>query len=406
MIAAQDGTLVWFHSLAPGLEAANFGVQRYAGEPVLTWWQGRILRVGFGEGEDVIYDRAYRRVAQIRAGNGLRADLHVLRLTPQGTAWIDAFDPIRADLSAVHGGRDGILSDSVIQEIDVKTSLVMWEWHALGHVAVSESHTPPPPGSYPWDYAHVNSLDPGSAGDVLLSARNTWTLYDVDLHTGAVRWRLGGARSSFRLAGGARFHWQHDGEFQPGALISLFDNGASPSEETDSRALLLRANPRTHAVAPLRQFVNPARTLLSPSQGNAQRLARGNWLVGYGRLPSFTEFDPAGRVLLDGWLGKGVQDFTTHLARWRAAPSTPPSLALQQGGAGQALLAASWNGATDVAAWRVLEGAAPSRLRPRLKVPKQGFETTVTVPVRGAYLAVQALDRAGRVLGSSAAIKG
>jgi hypothetical protein len=156
----------------------------------------------------------------------------------------------------------------------------------------------------------------------------------------------------------------------------------------------------------LRQFVNPARTLLSPSQGNAQRLARGNWLVGYGRLPSFTEFDPAGRVLLDGWLGKGVQDFTTHLARWRAAPSTPPSLALQQGGAGQALLAASWNGATDVAAWRVLEGAAPSRLRPRLKVPKQGFETTVTVPVRGAYLAVQALDRAGRVLGSSAAIKG
>ena len=37
-------------------------------------------------------------------------------------------------------------------------------------------------------------LDLGSGGgiDVLLSARSTWTLYDIDLHSGGVRWRVGG----------------------------------------------------------------------------------------------------------------------------------------------------------------------------------------------------------------------
>jgi hypothetical protein len=406
MIVDQRGNLVWLHPLPAGQEATNFGVQRYAGTSVLTWWQGRILRVGFGEGEDVIYDHAYRRVATVRAGNGYQADLHVLRLTPEGTAWIDVFDPVHANLSIAHGSRQGVLSDSVIQEIDIRTGLVMWEWHALGHVAVSESQTPPPPGSYPWDYAHVNSIDAGAGGDVLLSARNTWTLYDVDLHSGHVRWRLGGRRSSFKLAPAARFYWQHDGEFHAGGLISLFDNGADPPEERQSRALLLRADPLTHTARVVRQFINPDRTLLAPSQGNALKLPDGNWLVGYGRLPSFTEFNPAGRVLLDASLGRGVQDFATSLARWSGQPPGAPALAVRPLGGDAVLLAASWNGATRVAFWRVLEGESASTLRPRLITPKLGFETTVSLRLGGHFVAVQALDRARAALGTSATIRG
>jgi hypothetical protein len=406
MIAKQDGSIVWFHPLRPGLDAANFNVQRYGREPVLAWWQGRVLQLGFGEGEDVLYDRAYRRVAAIRAGNGLQADLHVLRLTPQGTAWIDAFEPVRADLSAVHGPANGVLSDSVVQQVDVATGLVMWEWHALGHVPAGESHTPPPPGSYPWDYVHINSLDAGAAGDVLLSARNTWALYDVDVHSGGVRWRLGGRRSSFTLSPNARFYWQHDGEFQAHGLVSLFDNGSDPPEESQSRALVLRPDSRTRSAKLVRRFVNPSRRLLSGSQGNLARLAGGNWLVGYGGLPDFTEFDDAGHVLLDGSFGKGVQDFATYIARWRGSPAGPPSLAVQPRGARQALLAASWNGATDVAAWRVLEGPAPGHMRPLTSVPRRGFETTVAVPVRGAYVSVQALDAGRHVLGTSLALRG
>ena len=46
----------------------------------------------------MIYNTSYQRVGNVRAGNGYRADLHEIRLTPQGTAWIDSFDPIQMKL--------------------------------------------------------------------------------------------------------------------------------------------------------------------------------------------------------------------------------------------------------------------------------------------------------------------
>src|ERR1019366_7028152 len=102
MITEQDGTLVWFPPLPSGEVATNFEVQQYEGKPVLTWWQGRVLEVGFGQGEDVIYNTSYQHVATIRAGTGYHADLHEISLTPEGTPWIDAFDPIEMNLSAAH----------------------------------------------------------------------------------------------------------------------------------------------------------------------------------------------------------------------------------------------------------------------------------------------------------------
>ena len=103
---------------------------------------------------------------------------------------------------------------------------------------------------------------------MLLSARSTWTLYDVDLHSGGVRWRLGGNRSSFKLGAGTHTYWQHDAEWQPGGSISVFDNGSDPPKEKQSRGLLLDPNLSTHTVTLLKQFVNPTKTLLATSQGN------------------------------------------------------------------------------------------------------------------------------------------
>jgi hypothetical protein len=405
MIADQSGGLIWFHPLPAGLQATNFQVQHYEGRPVLAWWQGRIIEAGFGEGEDLLFDSSYRPVAHVRAGNGYQADLHELRLTPQGTAWIDAFAPIHMNLSAVHGVAAGVITDSVVQEIDVKTGLVMWEWHALGHVPVSESNNPPSHSSYPWDYAHVNSVDPTVSGSVLLSARNTWALYDVDIRSGAIRWRLGGKRSSFRLGGGARFYWQHDAELQPGARISVFDNGSDPPEERESRGLLLQVDPAHRTVSLIKQFVNPTKALLSESQGNALALAGGNWLLGYGRLPNLTEFDASGRVLLDATLGKDVQDFNAFLSPWSGQPGTAPALAITPAGAGAVAVAASWNGATTVASWRVVAGPSPNALKPVAASARTGFETTILARTRGPFFAAQALDTRGAVLGTSSTVK-
>jgi hypothetical protein len=404
MIAGQDGTLVWFHPLPRGESATNFGVQRYEGQPVLIWWQGRIVQVGFGEGEDVIYDSSYRQIARVRAGNGYQADLHEIRLTPQGTAWVDEFDPIKANLSSAHGSSKGVLLDSVVQEIDIKTGLVMWEWHALGHIALRDSYNPPQRSSYPWDYLHVNSIDEGSAGDVLVSARNTWALYDIDLRTGAFRWQLGGPHSSFRLGRGTRMYWQHDAEWQPGGLISVFDNGSTPPRERQTRGLLLRPDFARRTVTLVKQFVNPARALRADAQGNLASLEAGDWLMGYGNLPNFTEYGASGRVLLDGTLGRGVQDFRSYVSQWRGQPTAPPSLVARRNGAG-VIVKTSWNGATDVASWQLLTGSSPTALAPLASAPRSGFETTLQATTSAAYVATRALNASGEALGTSAAVQ-
>lgn len=406
MIARQDGTLVWFHPLGRDEDATNFHVQRFEGKPVLTWWQGRILRYGFGQGEDVIYDSSYHRVASIRAGNGFKADLHEIRLTPHGTAWIDAFYPVYTNLSSVGGSRNGVLSDVVVQEIDVKTGLVMWEWHALGHIPLRDSYNPVSHWGDTWDYAHVNSISPGSSGDVLLSARNTWALYDVDIRTGAIRWQLGGKHSTFKLGPGTRTYWQHDAEWQRGGLISVFDNGAIPAEERQSRGVLLRPNIRRRTVTLVKAFVNPAKRLLAPAQGNVQSLPGGDWLMGYGNLPNFTEYDSAGRVLLDGTLGHGVQDFRAYLDTWSGRPTSPPQVAVERRVRGPLEVLASWNGATAVATWRVLTGSSPSSLKALTSGSRTGFQTAIPVSGSPAYVAVQALDSAGGVLGTSSTVRG
>lgn len=407
MIVDQRGDLVWFHPLPAGDEATDFRVQQYEGKPVLAWWQGRILQVGFGQGEDLIFNTSYQHVATVYAGNGYHADLHELRITPQGTAWIDAFDPIEADLSAVHRSAHAVLTDSVIQEVDIKTGLVMWEWHALGHIPLSESNNPPPgESSYPWDYIHINSVDPGGAGEVLLSARNSWALYDVDVASGAIRWRLGGSHSSFKLGSGTRFYWQHDAEWQPGGMISLFDNGAVPPKEKQSRGLLLAPNQSSHTVTLAKQLVNPHKTLLASSQGNTLSLPDDNWLMGYGGLPDFTEYSSSGHVLFDASLGLNVQDFRTYLSPWNAQAPGAPAVVAKPGASGQLSVAVSWNGATEVASWRVLAGSSPSTLAPVATAARAGFQTTISAPSTGSYVAVQALDASGAVIGTSATVKG
>ena len=274
----------------------------------------------------MIYNSSYQQIATVRAGNGYRADLHEILLTPQGTAWIDAFDPIHINLSSVHGSAHGILLDSIIEEVDIKTGLVMWEWHALGHIPLGDSLNHVSSGEYPWDYVHINSISPGGTGsnpggtgsgepgNVMLSARNTWTLYDVNMHTGGYNWLLGdGGHSSFKLSRGVRFYWQHDAEFQPGGLVSLFNNASDPPKERESSGLLLRPDFSNHTVTLVKRFVNPSKTLLASSQGDTLSLPGGDWLLGYGGLPNFTEFNSSGHVLLDGTLGKNVQDFRTYL---------------------------------------------------------------------------------------------
>ena len=64
-------------SSCPAGEAAeNLSEQTYEGQRVLTWWKGRVLSLGFGQGEDVVMNSRYQTIARVAGGNGLKADLH------------------------------------------------------------------------------------------------------------------------------------------------------------------------------------------------------------------------------------------------------------------------------------------------------------------------------------------
>ena len=92
---------MWFQPVPQGDMAADLQVQRYEGQRVLTWWQG-YSGAGVGAGEDVIENSSYRQIAVVHAANGLSADLHEFRLTPQGTALITAYYPVYWNATDVH----------------------------------------------------------------------------------------------------------------------------------------------------------------------------------------------------------------------------------------------------------------------------------------------------------------
>ena len=160
LIYRADGRLVWFDRLTDGETAENLSEQAYEGRRVLTWWKGRVLELGFGQGEDVVMDSRYRTIARIAGGNGLRADLHDFQIAPHGVAYITAYNPIRCDLSSVGGSRAGAIVDTAIEQIDMRTGLVRWEWHSLDHIGAAESEVEAPDDATPWDYFHLNSIDP------------------------------------------------------------------------------------------------------------------------------------------------------------------------------------------------------------------------------------------------------
>ena len=405
MILDGNGSLVWFKPLLPaGARAADLRVQSYEGKRVLTWWQDPLITAHSRKAGIVIDDGSYRQIAVVRAGNGYQPDLHEFLITPRGTALITVYDGILCNLSKLGGPADGAVADTLVQEIDLKTGLVRYEWHSLDHVPLSDSYASPRPGSRkePFDFFHVNSVEVTRGGDLLIDARNTWAAYDTDPGTGQVRWRLGGKRSSFKLGPGTAIAYQHDAREQPNGNITFFDNGATPKAHPQSRVIEVALN-RTTMTATLVRRDEHSPALVAGSQGNLQALPGGDWMVGWGQSPYLSEYSASGQALFDAHMPSTYESYRTYRQDWSAQPTAPPAFAVARasGGAGASVYA-SWNGATNVASWRVLAGPSANALQPVGAAPRAGFETAIALgaaPARGSWVSVQALDATGAVLG-------
>jgi Arylsulfotransferase (ASST) len=324
-ILDRNGNVVWFQAAPLGFTASDFRVQRYHGQPVLTWWQGTGLG-GLSSGTDYIYNDHFQQIATVNAGNGLTTDGHEFLITPRNTALVLSYDTATANLTSIGGPADQTVIDGVVQEIDIATGKVLFQWNSADHVPYGQSEQPlPASASTPWDWFHVNAVHLDSDGNLLIDARNTWTTYKVDRRSGAIIWQLGGKDSSFKLQAGPGqsldnageiFAWQHDPEAIGHDQYTFFDNeSSSVAEFSSSRVVTVRLDER-HRTATLIASDDQPEGLVAPSQGNGQTTAGGNLFVGWGSLPYFSEFDPSGHLLFNAEFPTGVNSYRAYLLPW------------------------------------------------------------------------------------------
>jgi hypothetical protein len=405
LIVDRVGAPVWFRPLSRGLQVSNFATARYRGKPVLVWWEGTVRPSGYGQGEAVVLDDDYREIARVRAAGGRSMDLHALTLTARGTALFTCYpQTVQMDLSSIGAPRNSQVLESIIQEVDVATGRLLFEWRSLQHIPVSASREP---HAEPYDYLHVNSIEELPDGNLLVSGRHTWALYKLDRRTGAVIWTLGGERSQFDLGRGAHFAWQHDARLSSQRVLTVFDNGSDGPNPTEpqSRGLVLELDERRRKVTLRHAYTSPDR-LVAGAMGSVQILPGDRVLVGWGVASHATEFAPDGRLLFDVALPAGMYSYRALSLPWRGKPHHRPDVAAgRDRRSGSAVVYASWNGATAVAGWKVAGGESHDELRPLGIAQHRGFETVIPVPGQPRFASVIALDRWGRELRRSPTIR-
>jgi len=324
-IINNAGQVIWFHPVPAGEEAADFRTQTYDGRPVLTWWQGTGLG-GLATGTDYIYNDRYQQIAAVNVGNGYSADGHEFLITPWNTALILAYTTATADLTSIGGPPDQTVINGIVQEIDIRTGRVLFQWNSADHVPYSDSEQPLPASpSTPWDWFHVNAVHLDAQRNLLIDARNTWTTYNVSLRTGAISWELGGKQSSFTLraapgrtldSANEIFAWQHDPEAIGHGEYTFFDNESSGTPLLPySRAVTVRLNPPANT-ATLVHSDNQPEDLPAASQGNAQTTRNGDLFVGWGALPYFSEFSPSGQLEFNAEFPAGVNTYRAYRLPW------------------------------------------------------------------------------------------
>ncbi len=268
------------------------------------------------------------------------------------------------DLSKYGGAYNGALVDSAVQEYNLKSGRLVRSWDALDHIPLSQSQATLPTNGFPWDAYHVNSIDISQKGKFLVSMRNTWSAYLVDIQSGRIDWTLGGRELELQAGTG-----------RPLRVAARRQAAAGRAGEPVRRPLLpadrrrhLRQRDRPLAGAdPERRPAGAVRRPSPPQYGQKEGFETdymgatrqqpdGNVFVGWGSSPYFSEFNRSGKVLLEGELPGPDLGYRATLEPWEGEPLTLPAGAARPTGS-HTTVYASWNGATQLASWRVLAGA-------------------------------------------------
>ena len=392
-------------------EVADVQVQTYRGKKVLTFWEGELTSGIKFDGTWHLLDSRYREIATVPSKDGFLHSVHEFFITKQNTALATYYrDVPNRDLRAVGGPESHTLVDTGVAEYDIATGRLIRTWSPDGRIPMEDSFVPFNP-QMPYDPWHINSIDVAADGSWLLSMRNTHAIYKVNPTTGDIVWNLGGKRSTFALGDRERFAFQHDARWMPDNQVSMFDNNCcgnpfgppAPISQPTSRGLVLKLDENAKTATFVEQ--QTLRDLVAGTQANYQRLANGNRFIGWGQQPFVSEHTRAGRLLLDIRYPDPASSYRAFRYLWKGNPAGRPAVAARVSGS-RTRVYTSWNGATEVRAYRILGGPSSRRLKVVAKrVSRQGFETSALVRSAGPVFQVQALNSKGRVLGTSRAVR-
>ncbi|KAI8218087.1 hypothetical protein K4K53_008945 [Colletotrichum sp. SAR 10_77] len=425
-IFRDDGELVWSGYAIYSIWATNFQAARWRGRDVLFSFEGdHNPGYGHGHGHVTFLDQHYETIRELRAGNHKLVDKHEFHVVNEETGLIQIYQPVPRDLTpwGAEPEQQWIVN-AIIQELDIATGKLLFEWSSLDHVTPDEAILPINPGqagsgynsSDAWDYFHINSVDKDATGNYLICARDACSVHKINGTDGSIIWRLAGTNSSFDLGEGVDFCFQHHARWlsQDGdeEVLSLYDNSAHGTEHGGGREVhtaptssgkIIRVNTRTWK-AELVQGFYPPDDLLSKSQGSTQILPGGNALVNWGSSGAVTEFKADGTAIFhaymdSGDLGVAVENYRAFRFNWTGLPSEEPAIVALENKDGTAVYV-SWNGDTETETWRFYELTDEYGSRSFLGESRRtGFETSLHVPGRRVgRVAAEAVDALGGVL--------
>ncbi len=399
LILDQKGQLVYYRSAADALDAWDFKVQPNG---LLSYYDQK---------DSIVYlmDSHYRDVGSYQAGDGYSADLHDFQMLPDGNALLMIYDAETIDMRQIiwGGQKDAVVTGLVIQEMD-RSRNVIFEWRSWDHFSFFDSSASLFDKNI--DLIHANSVALTTDGNLLLSSRNLNEITKIDLQTGDIIWRLGGKESMFTFANGEPFSYQHDVRQLPNGNLTVFDNHGSTEHLAPSRGVEYALDETNMTATQVWEYT-PDAPVLATYMGNTQRLADGNTFLSWGApytkskytYLSMTEVDPNNRVLFEFTFDQPYVSYRAFVYPWHGYPGTQPSLVYKVDGTALTL-AYSWNGATEVASYRLYGGEAPQSLDFVMGSAKTNFEDQTRLTNRGAnecYFQVAALDAAGVELARS-----
>jgi hypothetical protein len=376
LILDRSGDLVFYRQMREGRQYVQFMPQP---DGRLTYFDGIGTNWG-GFGSFYVMDSSYNAVDKWDAGNGYETDNHDLRLLPNGGALLMSYVLQPVDMTAYGGKRNAEMLDTIVQELDANRNVV-FQWRASDTIPLTDSYEDLTGDLV--DYVHGNSIALHPDGDLLVSLRNTSEVVKINRETGEIVWRLGGKHSDFEFIDDGGFSYQHDARWLPDDHLLLFDNG-NKHENKFSRAVEYAIDEVDKTVTKVWEYRHQP-DIFGQFMGNAQRLPNGNTLIGWGGPQTVaSEVTPDGKRILDleiGAPGGFVYQWLKY--PWQGKPSQPPVLAINTASSTPSLNY-SWNGATDVAAYRIEAGKSATSFTPVLTETRQGFETVT--PVTGDLL--------------------